>query len=838
MNNRDFLVRLKKTDRDGGDYLSWVVWPSSNTQNLPSVVESYDGNKSYPAGIFINYEGALYKSNSNVPVGSWDAAKWDSAEGYEAYITPHSTNLDYPADSVIYDANGDLWYLEDAAAKGLFEDQAWVKLTPEEKIETAVAYLDPNSQVEAPRVIRGSFVDVEKTAVDLLGIALAYYDASDKYTLFQDVSGSVPVTTPGQYVRYISDQIGENDVVINAAIPPVYREDANGRGFLENADGTNFSIQSAGETTAAQVYQAIPNVGVLRSAAGNLDAGFDAKPSEQANVPFTQAVIVDAAASAEDQDKVIMELRRFSNRYDNGVLTSLSYFFREQTAGYTFVGEVNLRNVFTLRGMFFASEVIEDLTTWDVSKVEDFSEMFCESTGTIDLSGWNTASAKYMDSMFENNTVFDSPISTLNVSSVISARRMFAGATVFNQDITAQEWTALNYADEMLANTTVYDTTVTGFTAPALVAANGFLRNAIAYNQVTTLSLPSLTTAQNFFEGATLMSSDITINAIDLVNISAFLRDVTDFSARVQFSSTAITVADEAFKGCSRFNAALNINMENIVSAISMMEGCASFNQPLEISPANILTASRMFHGCTSLVTQPFTSLFFEAATDIDFLFYDCGALTADLSDIQAPFAESLESMFENCIGVTGQVTVNARNATTALNMFKGCSAFNGRVDMTLYRATTIESIFEECLMLNDDVTINAPRLTSVKAAFRGCDVMTGNIMITTALVTDWSSFLENALVWNAPLLLDMTSITTAGAMFKGAVAFNADISNIPLNDITDLTEFLSGATAFDQDLSTLCVEKHPVMPADFVSEDMPFFTDTAKHPQWGIACA
>lgn len=838
MNNRDFLVRLKKTDRDGGDYLSWVVWPTTNKQDVPSVVEAFDINKSYDAGTFINYEGNLFKAIANVPQGDWKPALWESAEGYEAYITPHSDRVNYGPDAVVYDSEGRLWYNRDGAAAGAFAIQGWTQITPEEEIQSAVAYLDPNSAIEIPRVVRGSFVDVEKTAADLLQYAISFYDASDRYTLFQDVAGSVPVTKPGQYVRYVQDQIGDNHIVINAVTPPVYREDDNGRGYLENPAGTNFAVNKAGDTTATQLYLSIPNTGVICSEMGSLDQGFNAKPSVHASVPFTQAVVLDVTTDPLDVEVVVNELERFADRYDNRVFTSMENFFREMIPTYSFVSDsVNMRYITSIKGMFRDTEVNETLSKFDVSHVQDFSETFMGATGTIDIATWNTASATSMDSMFEACPVFNASIAMMDVSNVRSARRMFAETATFNQALPNAEWSELLYADEMFRAAAMFNRDVSSLKAPKLVSANGFLRDAVTFNQITTLTLPALTTIQSFFEGCSLLATDITVNAPNLVNISGFMRGNADFNGRVQFSSKVIRVADEAFMGCARFNGNLGLIMTELVSATSMMDGCASFNQPLTIAPDTLENGSRMFAGCTSLTFMPFTSLFFESAKNIDRMFLDCGAITTAI-DVHAPFADSLESMFENCIALSGAINVNARNAITLKSMFKGCSALNGVVTMDLYRCETIESLFEECLALNSSVTINAPRLRSVKAAFRGCDMFSSDMNISTALVTDWTSFLENALTWNAVVQLDMTSMTTAGAFFKGAVAFNSDIGNFPLNEVQDLTEFLSGATAFDQDISSMCVESHPVMPANFVTADMPFFTETAKHPQWGAACA
>lgn len=72
------------------------------------------------------------------------------------------------------------------------------------------------------------------------GEAGVWYDPSDLTTLFQDVAGTTPVTTPGQTVALMLDKSG-NDyhaTQSTAAARPTYQVDAGGRGYL-SFDGVN-----------------------------------------------------------------------------------------------------------------------------------------------------------------------------------------------------------------------------------------------------------------------------------------------------------------------------------------------------------------------------------------------------------------------------------------------------------------------------------------------------------------------------------------------------------------------------------------------------------------------
>ena len=58
-----------------------------------------------------------------------------------------------------------------------------------------------------------------------------------------------------------------------------------------------------------------------------------------------------------------------------------------------------------------ATHVCGDISTWDVSKVTDFSELFKDQANfNADISNWDTSSATNLGSMFRNASNFDQNI--------------------------------------------------------------------------------------------------------------------------------------------------------------------------------------------------------------------------------------------------------------------------------------------------------------------------------------------------------------------------------------------------------------------------------------------
>ena len=86
-----------------------------------------------------------------------------------------------------------------------------------------------------------------------------------------------------------------------------------------------------------------------------------------------------------------------------------------------------------------------NINKWDVSKIEDFSNLFSEYKVTNpDISNWDVSNGKNFSGMFENAIYFNEDISNWDVSNGNDFESMFYSAKAFNRDIT--EWQVKNTA--------------------------------------------------------------------------------------------------------------------------------------------------------------------------------------------------------------------------------------------------------------------------------------------------------------------------------------------------------------------------------------------------------
>ena len=88
-----------------------------------------------------------------------------------------------------------------------------------------------------------------------------WLDPSDLSTMFQDVAGTIPVTTPGQTVALFKDKSGNGNhfAQSSASLRPVYQVDAEGRAYLDMTNKGFYSVANLdwGSTNKVTVFAAL-----------------------------------------------------------------------------------------------------------------------------------------------------------------------------------------------------------------------------------------------------------------------------------------------------------------------------------------------------------------------------------------------------------------------------------------------------------------------------------------------------------------------------------------------------------------------------------------------------
>ncbi len=110
-------------------------------------------------------------------------------------------------------------------------------------------------------------------------------------------------------------------------------------------------------------------------------------------------------------------------------------------------------------GMFrSAANFNSDITNWNVSNVVDIREMFKLAINfNQDIGGWNVSKVTNMIGTFQGATIFNQDITNWDVSSVIELRATFAEASSFNQDISGWNVSGVTAMGALFNNATSFD---------------------------------------------------------------------------------------------------------------------------------------------------------------------------------------------------------------------------------------------------------------------------------------------------------------------------------------------------------------------------------------------
>jgi hypothetical protein len=148
-------------------------------------------------------------------------------------------------------------------------------------------------------------------------------------------------------------------------------------------------------------------------------------------------LLLEKHAAFSNRDFLKMAIRKYPyplHMFNVSKMKNLSQLF----LGYTFreeddISTWDVSNVENMSDLFYDSTFHGDISTWDVSKVKNMNSMFCKSEFDGDISTWDVSNVEYMSGMFAD-TDFDGDISQWNVSHVKNMSGMFLNS-IFQGDL-------------------------------------------------------------------------------------------------------------------------------------------------------------------------------------------------------------------------------------------------------------------------------------------------------------------------------------------------------------------------------------------------------------------
>jgi surface protein len=163
------------------------------------------------------------------------------------------------------------------------------------------------------------------------------------------------------------------------------------------------------------------------------------------------------------------------------------YFFGCTNLDLSLVTDVlDLTGTITCNAMFYqctSLTTIGNVSSWDVSNINDMSYMFGESTFNDNINSWDVSNVINMSDMFNTNTVFNQSLNSWNVSGVTDMSSMFYGTSSFNGNITSWDTSSVTTMSGMFNNSTIFNQNISGWDVSSVIDMGNMFAGTTLFNQ-------------------------------------------------------------------------------------------------------------------------------------------------------------------------------------------------------------------------------------------------------------------------------------------------------------------------------------------------------------------
>jgi surface protein len=439
-----------------------------------------------------------------------------------------------------------------------------------------------------------------------------------------------------------------------------------------------------------------------------------------------------------------------------------------------------------------------DISSWDTSRVTLMNRMFSQmnTTGTEfnqPISSWNTSSVTNMSYMFYGAKKFNQPIGFWNTSSVTNMGYMFFHASIFNQNIGSWDTSSVNGEGMRMM----------------FYWAENFNNGENA--SIGNWNTSKVTSMTSMFDGAKKFNQPIGYwNTSSVTDMDTMFGDARAFDQDIGYypsvSTTAwntanVTTMKKMFYWAENFNNGGNASIGNwntskVTDMYGMFLVAKKFNQPIGTwNTSKVTNMNDMFNYAT-IFNQNINSWNVNKVTQkppIDF------GSNSSLTAANIPY---------------WYLTLDANNVTVKSKLSSLPSS-----PIPLFVKANLRGTLEWFAVVNDSsktyITNYAKGIAddgSSKFIPTGqtpavtTPVPFNNIV--TTFMTDMSSLFDNASTFNSDISSwDTSKVTNMYGMFYGASAFNnngsATIGNWNTLGVTNMSYMFYSARAFNQNISS-----------------------------------
>jgi len=464
----------------------------------------------------------------------------------------------------------------------------------------------------------------------------------------------------------------------------------------------------------------------------------------------------------------------------------------------------DVSNVENMAGMFEDAQSFNgDLSSWNVENVENMASMFedAEKFQGGNLSGWNTGKVKDMQFMFFNAAAFDGDLSTWDVSNVENMASMFSGAKEFKGG-NLSGWNTGKVKDmsSMFFDAAAFDGNLSGWKVENVEnMASMFSRaekfkggNLSGWNTGKVKDMSSM-----FFKAAAFNGNVNGWNVENVENMASMFEDAEKFQGGDLSGWNTGKVSDMArmFWGeATAFNGNVSTwDVSKVTAMNEMFRGAAAFNGDLsKWDVSNVTTMRGMFFRAGSFKGGNLSGWKVGNVTNMSFMFNGAGSFNGDISAWNTIKVTNMARMFQDAGSFNRDLSAwDVSQVTNMRRMFFGARSFEGG-DLSKWqvgKVTNMASMFEGADSFNGDISDwDVSQVTNMHQMFFGA-----------------GSFEGENLAW------DVSSVADTGmvSMFRDARSFTGDLSGWNTGKLTDMSFMFFGAHSFEGgDLRTWDVSK------------------------------
>jgi surface protein len=198
-----------------------------------------------------------------------------------------------------------------------------------------------------------------------------------------------------------------------------------------------------------------------------------------------------------------------------------------------------------------------DISFWDISKVTGMTDMFNgASSFNQDISSWDLSSMISLNYMFFNATSFNKDINNWDVSNVTYIHNLFNGATAFNQDIGS--WNTSNVTDMsgMFYNATSFNQDIGSWNTSNVTNMSSMFVSTNSSPNIGGWDVSNVTDMGGMFYNANYFDENIGgWDTSSVTNMESLFRDAGVFNQNIGgWDTSSVTNMDRMFRGAPIFN--------------------------------------------------------------------------------------------------------------------------------------------------------------------------------------------------------------------------------------------------------------------------------------------